>query len=180
MKQLLKAVVIVLSIAYPFMIYWGLQHYQAARLLPFLLVLLALRWVAGGKTSERIGTIAILVSVIIIALTWGHQLGLKFYPAMVNLGFLVLFAGSLVSPPSFVERLARIRQPNLSPAGVSYTLKVTWMWSIFFLINGSIAAITALWASNEVWALYNGFIAYLVIGMLFGAEWMVRRRFIHE
>jgi len=178
MKQLLKAVIIALSVAYPFLIYWGLQNYSAAKLLPLLLILLLLRWVVGNKTSERIILGAILVSVVIVAIVWGHQLGLKFYPAMVNLGFLILFAGSLISPPSFVERLARMRQPNLSAEGVAYTQKVTWMWSIFFLINGSIAAITALWASNEVWTLYNGFVAYVLIGILAGGEWIVRRRAI--
>lgn len=178
MKQLLKAVIIVLSVAYPFIIYWGLQHYSAAKLLPLLLILLFLRWIAGNKTSERMILGAILVSVVIVGITWGHQLGLKFYPAMVNLGFLILFAGSLISPPSFVERLARIRHPNLSTEGVAYTQKVTWMWSVFFLINGSVAAMTALWASNEVWTLYNGFIAYLLIGILAGGEWVIRRRVI--
>jgi uncharacterized membrane protein len=180
MRQLLKAVIIVLSIAYPFMIYWGLQHYDASKLLPLLLILLALRWVAGGRTSERMVLVAILISVVIIAFTWGHQLSLKFYPAMVNLGFLILFAGSLVFPPSMVERLARIKEPNLSPEGVAYTLKVTWMWSCFFLINGSIAAITAVWAPNKVWMLYNGVVAYLLIGILFAGEWIVRRRVIHH
>ena len=125
MRQLIKAVFIVLSIAYPFIVYWGLQHYQAAKLLPLLLVLLALRWLTVHRSAERRILIAILVSVLIIAVTWGHQLGLKFYPVMVNLGFLILFAGSLIYPPSFVERLARIREPDLSPEGVAYTLKVT-------------------------------------------------------
>jgi uncharacterized membrane protein len=176
MRQLIKVVLIVLSIAYPFIVYWGLQHYQAAKLLPLLLILLALRCLTGHRSAERRVLIAILVGVLVIAFTWGHQLGLKFYPAMVNLGFLILFAGSLISPPSFVERLARIREPDLSPEGVAYTLKVTWMWSGFFLINGSIAAFTALWASTELWTLYNGFIAYLLIGILAGGEWIVRRR----
>ena len=180
MKQLLKAVIIVLSIAYPFAVYWGLQYYDAYRLLPLLLILLALRWLAGGRASERMVLVAILISVVIIAFIWGHQLSLKFYPAMVNLGFLILFAGSLVFPPSMVERLARIKEPNLSPEGVAYTLKVTWMWSCFFLINGSIAAITAVWAPNKVWMLYNGFVAYLLIGILFAGEWIVRRRVIHH
>jgi uncharacterized membrane protein len=157
-----------------------LQHFQAARLLPLLLILLILRWAVGSGTSERMVLVAILVGVVSIAFAWGHQLSLKFYPAMVNLGFLILFAGSLLSPPSFVERLARIRQPNLPPAGVAYTLKVTWMWSFFFLVNGCIAATTALWASNEVWTLYNGFIAYLLIGILFSGEWVIRRRLNHE
>ena len=176
MRQLIKAVLITLSVAYPFLVYWGLQHYQAAKLLPLLLILLVLRWLTGHRSAERRVLIVILVSVLVIAFTWGHQLGLKFYPVLVNLGFLILFAGSLISPPSFVERLARIREPNLSPEGVAYTLKVTWVWCGFFLINGSIAAFTALWASTELWTLYNGFIAYLLIGILAGGEWIVRRR----
>ncbi len=179
MKQLLKAVVVILTIAYPFAVYWGLQHYPAVKLLPLLLVLLVLRGLAGNRPGERLILIAILVVVVVVAFTWGHQLGLKFYPALVNLGFLVMFAGSLLSPPSFVERIARLRKPELSPAGVAYTRRVTWVWTIFFVFNGSLAAVTALWASDEVWVLYNGFIAYLLIGTLAGAEWLVRRRVMH-
>ena len=175
MKRLLKATIIVLSIAYPFMIYWGLQYYQASNLLLLLLILLALRWVASSKKFESIVLLAILITVVTIAFTWGHQLGLKFYPAMVNLGFLILFGSSLVFPPSMVERLARIQDPNLSPEGVAYTRKVTWIWSIFFVLNGSIAAATAVWASNEVWTLYNGLIAYLLIGILACGERVVRQ-----
>jgi uncharacterized membrane protein len=178
MKQLLKAVVIIVTIAYPFMVYWGLQHYPAAKLLPLLLVLLALRWLTGERPAERLVLIAILILVLVVAFTWGHRLGLKFYPALVNLGFLLLFAGSLLSPPSFVERLARMREPELPLAAIAYTTRVTWVWTIFFVLNGSLAAITALWASDEMWALYNGFISYLLIGILVGGEWLVRRRVI--
>ena len=49
MKRLLKAVAVIVTIAYPFMVYWGLQHYPASRLLPLLLLLLALRWFAGNR-----------------------------------------------------------------------------------------------------------------------------------
>lgn len=176
MKRLLKIVIIALSVAYPFLIYWGLQHYQASKLLPLLLVLLGLRWLSGSKTSERMVLIGILAAVILITLTWGHQLGLKFYPAMVSLGFLVLFAGSLVFPPCIIERFARLQDPDLPAERIVYTVKVTWMWSGFFLINGSISAFTAIWASNEIWTLYNGLISYLLIGTLFAGEWLVRRR----
>jgi len=179
MKQLLKAIVVLLTITYPFMVYWGLQHYPAAKLLPLLLVLLALRWLAGNRPGERLVLIAILFVVIVVAFTWGHQLGLKFYPALVNFGFLLMFAGSLLSPPSFVERLARLREPELSPEGVAYTRRVTWVWTVFFVFNGSLAMVTALWAPDEVWALYNGFVAYLLIAVLAGGEWLVRRRVMH-
>ena len=180
MKQPLKLAVLVLSIAYPFLIYWGLQHYSASRLLPLLFLLLGLRWIVGGKSSERTTLIVIMAALVFIVLVWGHQLGLKFYPVMVNIGFLSLFVGSLIFPPPIVERMARIREPDLSPRGVAYTYKVTWVWIVFFIINGSIAALTAVWGSDEIWVLYNGFIACLLIGILFGSEWLVRRRYINN
>jgi len=180
MKQPLKLAVLVLSIAYPFLIYWGLQHYEASSLLPLLLLLLGLRWILGGKSFERSMLIAIMALLVFIALVWGHQLGLKFYPVMVNLGFLGLFAGSLVFPPPIVERMARIQDPDLSPRGVAYTYKVTWVWIVFFILNGSIAALTAIWGSDEIWVLYNGFIAYLLIGILVAGEWLIRRRLINQ
>ena len=175
----LKAAAILLTIAYPFMVYLGLQHFPAERLLPLLLLLLVLRWFSGNRPAERPLLIAILVSVLAVGYLFGHQLGLKFYPALVNVALLIVFAGSLLSPPSIIERIARLRDPQLSPAGVAYTARVTLVWCLFFVINGSLAAASALWASDEVWLLYNGFIAYLLMGLLFAGEWLVRQRVIH-
>ena len=176
MKPLLRGVVIILSICYPFMVYWGLQNYDAKLLLPLILILLSLRWLTNNELTEHKVLIITLLGIIVITLIWGSQFGLKFYPVLMNFGFLVLFASSLISPPSIVEQLARIKEPDLPPEAVSYTYKVTQVWSAFFIFNGTVAAITALWASDEVWMLYNGFIAYLLIGALAGGEWLVRQR----
>ena len=66
---------------------------------------------------------------------------------------------------------------------VRYTLKVlawcrmwTWIWCTFFVINGSIATALALLAPLDWWALYNGLIAYALIGALLLGEWLLRRR----
>jgi uncharacterized membrane protein len=103
-------------------------------------------------------------------------LPLKLYPALVNAVFLVLFGISLRHPPSAVERIARLTEPDLPAAAVPYTRRVTQVWCLFFLGNGAVALATALWASNHAWALYNGLISYLLMGALFGGEWLVRRR----
>ncbi len=60
---------------------------------------------------------------------------------------------------------------------MQYTRRVTQVWCIFFFINGAIALGTALWASAAVWSLYNGVIAYLLMGGLLGGEYLVRLRF---
>jgi acyl-coenzyme A synthetase/AMP-(fatty) acid ligase/3-hydroxymyristoyl/3-hydroxydecanoyl-(acyl carrier protein) dehydratase len=57
-----------------------------------------------------------------------------------------------------------------------YCRKVTLVWCLFFIINGGIAAATVFFASDVLWSLYNGGISYLLIGILFGGELMVRKK----
>lgn len=158
------------------MVYWGLQHFEAKVLLPALLILLSMRWLVEGKKTERKIIIATVLGIVSVGLIWGNALGLKFYPVMMNLGFLVVFASSLISPPTVVERLARIKEPDLPEHAIAYTKKVTIAWSIFFFVNGSIAAFTALYSTEKIWMLYNGFVAYILIGMLAAGEWLIRQK----
>lgn len=59
------------------------------------------------------------------------------------------FSWSLRSPTSLIERLARIQHPDLPPEGIIYTRRVTQIWCVF-IVNGSIALVTALWSSFEI------------------------------
>jgi uncharacterized membrane protein len=52
---------------------------------------------------------------------------------------------------------------------------VTQVWCGFFVVNGTVAAATALWGSEATWALYNGGIAYGAMGLLFMGELMIRQ-----
>lgn len=174
--SVVKILAVSLTVSYPFLIYWGLQSYDASMLLPVLLILLALRWFTGGTLAERKLVVAAFLGVAAIVLIGGEKLGLKFYPVIMNLGFLILFASSLFADQTVIERFARLREPDLPEEGVIYTRKVTWVWSVFFVVNGTIAAFTAVWADDQVWMLYNGLISYLLIALLAGGEWLVRQR----
>lgn len=101
---------------------------------------------------------------------------LRWYPVLVNGALLALFGATLLRPPSMVERLARLREPDLPPHAVAYTRQVTKAWCAFFVANGTVAAGTALFASDAGWALYNGGIAYALMGLMAGGEYLVRRR----
>jgi uncharacterized membrane protein len=172
---LLAAVLLVVSLAYPVVVYLALGH-VSPRWVALLLVALALAraWV----TRESFWLVAAaLAGVLAIAGALGDQWGpLKLYPALVNLVMFGLFATSLWRGPSVVERVARLRDPDLPPAAVAYTRRVTQVWCGFFVVNGLAAAATALWASAGVWALYNGLLSYVAMGLLMGGEWLVRRR----
>jgi uncharacterized membrane protein len=59
---------------------------------------------------------------------------------------------------------------------VRYTRTVTKVWCGFFVVNAAVSLATALFASERAWALYNGGIVYVAMGVLFAVEWLVRRR----
>lgn len=149
-------------------------------------------WVAGALVllalvrawSARQGlwlAVAAGGAVLAVASWWqGDARAVKLYPVLVNAVLLAVFGLSLLRPPSVVERLARLRQPDLPAAAVAYTARVTSVWCVFFVVNGAMAAWTALRGSDAVWALYNGLLAYLAMGGLMAAEWLVRRRVQHR
>jgi acyl-coenzyme A synthetase/AMP-(fatty) acid ligase/3-hydroxymyristoyl/3-hydroxydecanoyl-(acyl carrier protein) dehydratase len=58
----------------------------------------------------------------------------------------------------------------------AYCRKVTVVWCVFFIFNGGIAAAVVFFASDALWSLYTGGISYILIGILFGGELMVRKK----
>lgn len=175
MSRIGAAIFVVLSVAYPLVVYWAMGRFEPRWLAVLLLVLALLRAVATRQAVwlAAAGGAALLAT---LATVFNEALPLKLYPALVNAVLLAVFATSLVFPPSAVERIARMTEPDLPPEGVAYTRRVTQVWCVFFVFNGALALVTALWMSDRAWALYNGLIAYVLIGLLFSAEWLVRRR----
>jgi uncharacterized membrane protein len=98
------------------------------------------------------------------------ELLLRLYPSLVNLGLLVAFGATLARGPSMIEKFAYLSNPNLGPRVIRHTLRVTQVWCAFFALNGTFSAYTALYWGREAWSLYNGAIAYGLIGVLLVGE----------
>ncbi|MFC0399275.1 hypothetical protein [Paraburkholderia rhizosphaerae] len=98
------------------------------------------------------------------------ELLLRIYPSLVNLGLLIAFGATLARGPSMVEKFARLRTPDLTEPAVCYTRRVTQVWCAFFLLNGGFSLYTALYWPRQAWSLYNGAIAYGLIGTLLVVE----------
>ena len=174
-----SVVLALVTLAYPLIVYVGLGHFEP-RWLALLLVAVALVRLAASRTAapwSMAGAALVLAAFAGVGNAW---MPLKLYPVGVSAVMLVLFGASLRFPPSAVERLARLKEPDMSEAAVAYTRRVTQVWCAFFVLNGAVALATALWASDAVWTLYNGLIAYCLIGLLAGGEWLVRRRMLHR
>ncbi len=175
---------ILLFLTYPIIIFFGLKLLEPRYVAALLAILLVIRWQQNMYSFISMLSklhIAILLALLILAsftFIGNSEALLRIYPATMNLGMLLLFGFSLIRPPSIIELFARTSTPDLPFSAVAYTRKVTQIWCVFFIINGSIAAYTAFYTSRESWSFYNGLIAYIAMGVLFLGKWLVRRHFI--
>ena len=176
----LRAVLqVALKVAYPLMILcawrWDSPRYIGAAL--FALLWLQ-RWAGTGTFAKSlrqlsatdwcvVGLLSCASAGIVLS---GSELLLHLYPSFVNLGLLVAFSATLVRGPSMIEKFARMGNPELGAHAVRYTRRVTQMWCGFFILNGAFSAYTALFWTPAAWSLYNGAIAYGLIGVLLVGE----------
>ena len=130
--------------------------------------------VRAAQTGLRVaGAIALVwVLYLLRANVW-----LRLYPAALVTVALVVFAVSLWGMP-LVERIARARGEALDARGVAYCRAVTRAWVIFLSLHLAVTVATAF-APPAVWAFYTGALAYVLLGAMFGGEWLVRRRVRH-
>lgn len=181
LNRLVNVLAVGMALTFPVAVYFGLQFADPRSLGLLLLAMLLLR---HGRSARRFASHIGLAEWAILAglggltgaiIVCNSEPLLLLYPAAVSLAMLLLFGRTLLYPPSLVERIARLAEPDLPPAGVRYTRRVTIAWCVFFVVNGSVAASTVFF-SREWWLLYNGLIAYLAMGLMFAGEWLLRGR----
>lgn len=171
-----------LWVSYPFILYGGL-YWGSPRLVGGLLLVSlilrqrsnASRLLSGLGWGER-GVLLLLMGHALLSALTNSELLVRLFPCAMNLGMCVLFTYSLRGGQTMIERFARLKEPDLPPEGVLYTRRVTQVWSVFLGLNTLVSVWTAFFASRDVWALYNGFIVYLLMGVLFVGEWLYRQR----
>lgn len=169
-----------LAAIYPILVYVALDHIPLAAM-GLLLLGLALVRAALLGSAKHAGP-ATLVALTIMVLAGGYtaltqsEMGIRFYPVLMNLALLTVFTASLWSRRPMIERFARLVHSDLSADAVRYLRNVTRVWCVFFLFNASIALYTAIWASWSVWSLYNGLVSYILIAALLLGEYCARRR----
>jgi len=163
------------SVLFPLLVYLGSRYFspRVLALLLFLLVLAPQKNVLGPWLGRWVAATGLLLAVF--AFGSNSVLFLKMYPVLVSGSLLTVFVSSLWYPPTIIERIARLRTPDLSQSAVFYTRRVTQVWCIFFSANGLLAFWSALRWSDQAWFVYNGIIAYVLLAALFAGEWLVRR-----
>jgi uncharacterized membrane protein len=169
-----------LWLAYPVIVFCGLRWGSPRVVALLLLAVMVLRRRQDARRFlgelGRIdhAVIAALIGLAVVAAWTNSELLVRLFPCAMNLGFLVLFARSLTTPQSMIERFARLREPELSADGVQYTRRVTQVWCGFLALNTLASLWTAFMSSRDWWAWYNGLITYVLMGALFAGEWLYR------
>lgn len=116
----------------------------------------------------------VLFSLFIIWLFWQTKFSaVKFYPVCINFIFLSVFAASCFTKETIIQKIAKVTDGALNEHTAVYTRNLTYIWVLFLFFNFCISFFS-LFASDEFWMLYNGFISYFLAGFLFAVEYIVR------
>jgi acyl-coenzyme A synthetase/AMP-(fatty) acid ligase len=93
---------------------------------------------------------------------------------------LIAFGMTLFAPPNMIFRFATLQDKTIKGSLAEkrverYCRKVTIVWCVFFVLNGAMAAYTVFFSSDRFWSIYNGGISYILIGIVFAGEFIVRK-----
>ena len=180
LTRIFSIVITVMTALWPVILYLAYNGQWLYEAIALMLLLIAIRlglllYARDRSSSRRLIVIAIAGgSLCSAALLTKSLTPALWYPVAVNASLLLIFGLSLFKGMPMIERLARLKEPHLDQHGVAYTRKVTIVWCCFFAINGAIAVFTVLKNDIFLWGLYNGCISYVLIGVLFVTEFIVR------
>lgn len=171
----LKGMLLILSVLYPFCVFLALLHGVSLRWMALFLLVLVLS--AFLRSQQKI--ILCIGSVLVVFLLFfNNEIFLKLYPVCMNTLICTSFWLSLRDKPLITVFAEKMGQ-QMTPVVSCYTRKATIAWGIFMALNTFISLIT-LFMPMWFWTLYNGLIAYFLIGLMFGGEYLIRRRCQYE
>ena len=171
----LRFIAVGFALVYPFVVYFGLTVLRPGTLALILALALMLRFSAVRSQPLMWLPLVVLTVYALLAAATDSVLALRLYPVLVSGLLMVVFGWTLWRPPVMIARVMALRGETVDPQGRQYICWLTLIWSLFFLLNGAVALYTALYSSMAVWALYNGLISYLLIGILIAGELIFRR-----
>lgn len=173
---------VALGIGYPVLILAALSWLEPRQTALIVLALTGARlllWKPSfAASASAVGGIAMplvgIAAVMLFTAVRNDPLGLLLAPVLVNGVLLASFGLSLWSERPMVERFARLQIHDLPADEARYCRSVTQVWCVFFVVNGGICLLLALRRDPAMWALYTGFVSYLLIGLLFAVEYVYR------
>jgi len=201
MKLFFKILFYVTAALYPVLIFTFLVILKLpVRILSLCIVGLALAFFIAltGKRSDKkkssmswkpmVSALLFMTAGIVCFLT-NQTVFLKLYSVVISAMLLIVFSSTLFFGPNIIFRFALMgRKPVKNTVCEklveAYCKKVCIVWCFFFIINGSISVCTAFSQklfgltpaqADALWSVYNGGISYVLMGILFTVEYIIRK-----
>jgi len=180
MKAVLGVISALFLVASPWVLYWTLSHEQvgvAALMLVGWVVLRTIPIVLSAKREQRRAALQMPAIALVFALLgWLSDNGtwLLILPSATQATFGLAFLRSLSGTP-MIEHFARMMKPALTAAEQAHCRRWTVVWGIYLLVLAAVGLVLARWATLAVWTAYVGVLSYVLIGVLFAVEYVVRK-----
>lgn len=117
-----------------------------------------------------------IMFLVIIIFHYTNWIVVKFYPVIINFIIFCIFFGSTFQEETIIQKMAKLMEKNIKPKALEYTRNLTYIWSIFMFANFLISLLT-IFMSKKIWAFYNGFLSYMLVGTFFIIEYIIRLKF---
>jgi uncharacterized membrane protein/acyl-CoA synthetase (AMP-forming)/AMP-acid ligase II len=175
----------VLAAIYPVLVFCFLVILKIpVRYFSLFIICIALVFFLGASSKKRdrirVLSAGLLGAAGLACFLSNSAFFLKLYPVLMNLVMLGAFGLTLFVPPPVIFRFAVLADKSI-PGSLAekrierYCRNVTAVWCGFFILNGGIAAWTVLSGSDTFWSVYNGGVSYILMGILFAGEFVVRK-----
>jgi uncharacterized membrane protein len=173
-------------VIYPLAMHFSIHYGHAEIAIYYLAMLLMLpllfNLLHGRRpTGWMLGTTLLALLITALGVTDAGVM-IIIPPAVMFAALFLFFASSLraEATPVVTRLAAAIRAEQLSPEIRTYTRKATIAWSVFFLAMLMTSLLLGLWAPLEIWSWFSNFLAYVLIALMFIAEYLVRRHSLQD
>ncbi|GMO35628.1 MAG: hypothetical protein Ta2B_15700 [Termitinemataceae bacterium] len=151
----------------------------------------------GSNKSSAHKILSVLSPVLLVTIGLAcflskDPLVLKLYPMFADIAYIVILFTSFFIPPNIVNYVIniidrRIKEKVPKTAYDRYCFNATIVWCVFFFLDAIVAFLTAILKteikiggkmirSDSIWGLYNGLITYIIMGIIFAAEYIVIKK----
>lgn len=180
MKTVLGVVSTLFILASPWVLYWTLSQQQvgvAAVTLIAWVIVRSIPVLISARREQRAAALQLsAIALVFAVLGWISNNGtwLLVLPSATQATFGLAFLRSLTGTP-LIEHFARMVKPALSIAELAHCRRWTLIWGIYLLVLAALGLVLARWATLAVWTVYVGALSYVLVGVLFAVEYLVRK-----
>jgi uncharacterized membrane protein len=185
MKTVLNILSTLFILASPWVLYWTLTHHSvdvAAIVLVGWVIVRVIPIMLSARREQRMAALQLPAIGLVFALLgsiFDNGTWLMILPSATQAAFALAFLRSLTGTP-LIEHFARMMKHELGVRQQAHCRRWTVIWGVYLMILAALGLVLARWAPLRVWTIYVGVLNYVLIGLLFAVEYVIRKLTFRE